>query len=45
MSNDTEIDIQLVIKILSDKISELTTQNAILIAQLNTVQKVSKKDI
>jgi hypothetical protein len=44
MKNETQIDIQLVIKILSDKIAELTTQNAILIAQLNAVQNTNEKD-
>ena len=44
MKNETQIDIQLVIKILSDKIAELTTQNAILIAQLNAAQNTNEKD-
>lgn len=44
MKNETQIDVQLVIKILSDKIAELTTQNAILIAQLNAAQNTNEKD-
>jgi hypothetical protein len=44
MKNETQVDVQLVIKILSDKIAELTTQNAILIAQLNAAQKTNEKD-
>jgi hypothetical protein len=44
MKNETQVDVQLVIKILSDKIAELTTQNAILIAQLNAAQKNNEKD-
>lgn len=44
MKNETQVDVQLVIKILSDKIAELTTQNAILIAQLNAVQNNNGKD-
>jgi hypothetical protein len=44
MKNETQIDAQLVIKILSDKIAELTVQNAVLIAQLNTVQNINEKD-
>jgi hypothetical protein len=44
MKNESQIDVQLVIKILSDKIAELTTQNAILIAQLNAAQNTNEKD-
>ena len=44
MKNETQVDVQLVIKILSDKIAELTTQNAILIAQLNAAQNTNEKD-
>ena len=44
MKNETQVDVQLVIKILSDKIAELTTQNAILIAQLNVAQNTNEKD-
>ena len=44
MKSETQVDVQLVIKILSDKIAELTTQNAILIAQLNAVQNNNEKD-
>ena len=44
MKNETQIDVQLVIKILSDKIAELTAQNAILIAQLNAAQNTNEKD-
>jgi hypothetical protein len=44
MKDETQVDVQLIIKILSDKIAELTTQNAILIAQLNAAQKNNEKD-
>ena len=44
MKNENQVDVQLVVKILSDKIAELTTQNAILIAQLNAAQNNNGKD-
>ena len=39
------VDIQLVLKIMSDKVSELTLQNAILIAQLDSIKRSSLKNI
>ena len=39
------VDIQLVLKIMSDKVSEVTLQNAILIAQLDSIKRSSLKNI
>ena len=39
------VDIQLVLKIMSDKVSELTLQNAIFIAQLDSIKRSSLKNI
>ena len=45
MKNETQVDIQVVVKILSDKIAELTVQNAILIAQLSAAQNNNAENI
>ena len=39
------VDIQLVLKIMSDKVSELVLQNAVLIAQLDSIKRSSLKNI
>ncbi len=45
LMNKDMVDIQLVLKIMSDKVSELTLQNAILIAQLDSIKRSSLKNI